>query len=98
MKKYVDAQTFLSSLRVKERIDKGVLDRDTCSSSVLQGVEHVEKQQCRTQVYKDKQVTLHNTIKVRPLHLYFLLMLYDPNHHYFLIMPLGVSLQITPGR
>jgi hypothetical protein len=75
-----------------------VLDRDTCSPAVLQGVEHVEKQQCRTQACKDKQVTLYSTVKVRPLHLYFLLMLWDHHHHYFLLMPLGLSLQITPGR
>jgi hypothetical protein len=98
MKKHVDAQTYLSSLRVKERIDKGILDRDTCSPAVLQGVEHVEKQQCRTQAHKDKQVTLYNTVKVRPLHLYFLLMLWDHHHHYFLSMPQGASLQITPER
>jgi hypothetical protein len=65
MKKYVDAQTFLSSLRVKELVDKGSIKRDSCSSAVLRGLEHVEKSQYRTQAYKDKQIQLYNTMKVR---------------------------------
>ena len=65
MKKYVDAQTFLSSHRVKELVDKGSLKRDSCSAAVLRGLEHVEKSQHRTQAYKDKQIQLYNTIKVR---------------------------------
>jgi hypothetical protein len=70
MKKFVDAQTHQSSVRVKERLDKGLLAREACSSAVLQGVEHVEKAAFRTQAFKDKQMTLYNTIKVRrPNHL-----------------------------
>ena len=65
MKKHVDAQTYLSSLRVKELVDKGPLKRDSCSSAVLRGLEHVEKSQYRTQAYKDKQIQLYNTMKVR---------------------------------
>ena len=64
MKKYVDAQTFLSCLRVKELVDKGSIKRDSCSSAVLRGLEHVEKSQYRTQAYKDKQIQLYNTMKV----------------------------------
>ena len=65
MKKFVDAQTHQSSVRVKERLDKGLLAREACSSAVLQGVEHVEKAAFRTQAFKDKQMTIYNTIKVR---------------------------------
>ena len=70
MTKYVDAQTYLSSIRVKERLDKGLLDRGDCSSAVLLCVEHVEKAAYRTQAFKDKQVTLYNSVKVRiPTHM-----------------------------
>jgi hypothetical protein len=79
MKKYVDAQTYLSSLRVKELVDKGSLKRDSCSSAVLRGLEHVEKSQHRTQAYRDKQIQLYNTIKVR-----------RPNHGDFLFGEGGV--------
>ena len=79
MKKHVDAQTYLSSLRVKELVDKGSLKRDSCSSAVLRGLEHVEKSQCRTQAYRDKQIQLFNTIKVR-----------RPNHGDFLFGGGGV--------
>ena len=60
MKKFVDAQTYLSSVRVKERLDKGLLAREACSSAVLQGVEHVEKAAFRTQAFKDKQIHLQH--------------------------------------
>ena len=50
---------------MKELVDKGSLERDSCSSAVLRGLEHVEKSQHRTQAYKDKQITLYNTVKVR---------------------------------